>query len=284
MTSQSVFEYLDFREFLSDYYTFRKAQDSSFSYRSFSASLGIKAPNFLQWIIDGKRDLSLKNIKPISTILNLDDNEADYFDTLVRFGQAKTVADKDLLFNLLLEKRKPFVVSTLDEYQYEHFNNWYNEVIRVLLNMVDFNPNEKYAFRRLAAMLRPKISETQARSAIKKMLLLGLVKKDNSGFIRQTDRIISTGDEVKSFFIKRFHGEMIDLAKDSMNSFSSDERDISAITMNVSDKCFELIKKEIQQTRKRILELVEIDEQSNNLYQLNMQLFPVARKDNDNDN
>lgn len=275
---KSIYQYLDFREYLSDYYQVMKRKDSSFSYRSFSASLGIKASNFLQWIIEGKRDLAEKKIFPVATIIGLEDKEVEYFYLLVKFGQSKTISEKDDYLNKLLELRKPFIISVLDEYQYEHFNNWYNEAIRVLLNMINFNPNEQYAFRRLARMLRPKITESEARNSIKKMMALGLVKKDNRGYIRQTDKIISTGDEVKSFFIKRYHEEMIDLAKASIDNFSSAERDVSGITMNVSDKCFQLIKKEIQQTRKRILELIEMDEESDNLYQMNIQIFPIAKK------
>lgn len=276
---KSVYQYLDSKEYLSDYYQAMKSKDPSFSYRSFSASLGIKAPNFLQWIIEGKRDLAEKKIFPVASIIGLKNKEVEYFYLLVKFGQSKTISEKDDYFNKLIELRKPFVISVLDEYQYKHFNNWYNEVIRVLLNMINFNPNEQYAFRRLARMLRPKITESEARSAIKKMLALGLVKKDSEGYIRQTDKIISTGDEVRSFFIKRYHEEMIDLAKASMDNFPSEERDVSGITMNVSDKCFQLIKKEIQQTRKRILELIEMDEESDRLYQMNIQIFPIAKKD-----
>lgn len=278
MALETVYSYLDFREFLRSYYNRMKLEDKRFSYRSFSASIGLKAPNFLQWIIEGKRDLSTKNISSVAKVIGLHEDETQYFVILVMFGQAKSIAEKDQYFNRLIELRKPFVTSTLEEFQYEHFSNWYNEAIRVLLNMIDFHPNEQYAFRRLARMLRPKISESQARSAIKKMLALGLVVKDDKGYIRQAERIISTGDEVRSFFIKRYHEEMIDLAKASMDNIPSEERDISGITMNVSDKCFDLIKKEIQQVRKRILEFVELDEASDNLYQMNIQLFPIAKK------
>lgn len=276
---KSIYSYLDFREFLLDYYNNMKESDSSFSYRSFSADLGIKAPNFLQWIIEGKRDISTKKIVPVASIIGLNEDETQYFTILVSFGQAKSISEKDKYFNRLLELRKPFVVSILDEYQYDHFSNWYNEAIRVLLNMIDFHPNDQYSFRRLARMLRPKISESQARGAIKKLLSLGMAKRDEQGYIRQTERLISTGDEIKSFYVKRYHEEMIDLAKASIDNIPSEERDISGITMNVSDACFDLIKKEIQQTRKRILELVDMDKDSNNLYQLNMQLFPIAKKD-----
>lgn len=278
-----IYSYLDFREFLLDYYNNMKENDNSFSYRSFSYSLGIKAPNFLQWIIEGKRYISIKKIAPVASVIGLNEDETQYFSVLVSFGQAKSISDKDKYFNRLLELRKPFTVSTLEEYQYDHFSNWYNEAIRVLLNMIDFHPHEHYSFRRLARMLRPKISESQARGAIKKLLSLGMAKKDEQGYIRQTERIISTGNEVRSFFIKRYHEGMIDLAKASMDNIPPEERDVSGITMNVSDSCFNLIKKEIQQTRKRILEMVDMDENPDNLYQLNVRLFPIAKKGEDDE-
>jgi uncharacterized protein (TIGR02147 family) len=71
---------------------------------------------------------------------------------------------------------------------------------------------------------------------------------------------------------------MITIARESMDRFPSEIRDISSVTMSISDECFALIKKEVQQMRKRVLELVKIDTNPNNVYQLNFQFFPLVKK------
>ena len=78
--------------------------------------------------------------------------------------------------------------------------------------------------------------------------------------------------------MQKFHEKMIALARESMDRFPSETRDISSVTMSISNDCFALIKKEVQQMRKRVMELITMDKQPENVYQLNFQLFPLVPK------
>ena len=51
-----VFQYLDYRVFLADFYRTKKR--SGFSYRAFSRAAGLGAPNYLKLVIAGKRNMS----------------------------------------------------------------------------------------------------------------------------------------------------------------------------------------------------------------------------------
>ena len=238
----------------------------------------MKAPNFLQWLIEGKRNLAKATIPRVVKALALDNKEADYFLNLVLFTQAKTISAKTQYFKKLLEIRRPLKAGLISETQYEHYSHWYNEAIRELLRYVEFDPDTKYAFRNLGKMVYPHITESQAKKAIKQLLKLGLVYKDKKGIIKQADEFITTGDEVNSFFVRKFHESMIALAKESQDRFAPEFRDVSSVTMSISDECFSLIKQEVQQMRKRVMDLVKMDRKPNNVYQLNFQFFPLVPK------
>jgi uncharacterized protein (TIGR02147 family) len=120
-----------------------------------------------------------------------------------------------------------------------------------------------------------------ARKAVKQLLKLGLISEVPDGSLQQADTFISTGDEVDSFLIKTFHQTMITLAGESLDRFPKELRDVSSVTMSISNECFDLIKGEIQLFRKRILEMVKVDKTPENVYQLNFQFFPLTKK-NDN--
>jgi uncharacterized protein (TIGR02147 family) len=273
-----IYKYLDYRLYLKDYYSFKKKHSPDFSYRYFSEQVGVKAPNFLQWLIEGKRNLALKTIPKVSRALQLDAREEEYFTALVRFNQAETIASKTTFFEKLIQIHAPVKSQKLSVAQYQHYNHWYNEALRELLKYYKFSSSEKYAYRKLGKKVCPVISESQARKAIQQMLQLGLLREDKDGIVRQNEDFITTGDEVNSFFVQKFHENMISLAKDSMDRFPSETRDISSVTVSVSDPCFLLIKKEIQQMRKRIMELVKMDKKPDNVYQFNFQLFPLIPK------
>jgi uncharacterized protein (TIGR02147 family) len=273
-----IYNYLDYRLYLKDYYSYKKEHFHDFSYRYFSEQVGVKAPNFLQWLIEGKRNLAVKTIPRVARALQFDSEEEKYFFTLVCFNQAGTIAAKTAFFENLVEIHKPIKSRELSRTQYEHYNHWYNEALRELLKYTRFSPSERYAYRKLGKKVCPAISESQVRKAIQQMLDLGLVHEDKTGVVKQTDNFITTGDEANSFFIQKFHETMITLARESMDRFPSEFRDISSVTMSISGPCFALIKKEVQQLRKRVMELVKLDSNPDSVYQLNFQLFPLVPK------
>jgi uncharacterized protein (TIGR02147 family) len=276
---QNIYSYLDYRKFLSDYYKQAKKSTKGFSYRAFSRKAGIVAPNFLQWLIEGKRNLAARTVPRVIRALELDKKEAEYFTEMVWFCQAKTMKDQTAHFQKLVELRRPVEVKLMEETQYEHYNRWYNEAIRVSLKLSPFNPEEKYAYRKLGKRVSPAITESRAKNAVNQLLKLGLAEKGADGLIRQTDAILSTGNEVSSFLARKFQESMIDLARESMDRFPREQRDVSCITLTASDECFSMIKKEVQLVRKRIMELVRMDRDPKNVFQLNFQLFPLTPVD-----
>lgn len=279
----NIYCYTDYRTYLRDFYKKKKEISPGFSYRVFSRRAEVKAPNFLQWLIEGKRNLALTTIPRVCVALGLKEEEHAYFYDLVLFNQARTIKEKTDHFLNLAELRKQSRITLINELQFEHYQNWYNEAIRELLRFYKFIPSEKYAYRKLARRLSPEIDENMARKAIRQLLKLGLLEEGEDGALKQTEQFISTGDEVDSFLIKTFHKTMITLAGDSIDRHSKEIRDISSVTMSISNDCFNLIKNEIQLFRKRILEMVKVDKESENVYQLNFQFFPLT-KNNQNDN
>jgi uncharacterized protein (TIGR02147 family) len=272
----NIYIYLEYRKYLSDYYNYKKNESDSFTFRKFSESAGFTTPNFLQLLIQGKRNLKKSSIGKVSCALGLSAEEAKYFELLVNFDQAKTVAEKTGYFTALSEARKPYQISHINELQFEHFRTWYHKVIRELLGFYAFDENELYAYRKLAALLSPPITESEARNSVKLLLKLGLLKRDDSGKIIQADRFITTGDEVQELSVRTFHQEMIDRAREAVDRVPQEYRDISSLTVTVSDDGFAMMKKELQLFRKRLLEIVKIDSVPANVYQVNFQMFPLT--------
>lgn len=279
---KSIFHYLSYRTFLRDFYNFKKEQNRSFSYRYFSQKMGVKGPNYLPWLIDGKRDLSKMKVSRLCEVLRLSPEEAAYLSLLVDFEHAKSNQEKDKLFEQLIKNRKAHVSSRVDEMEYELFSHWYYDAIRHLLNISGFNPTQKNAFRTLGRQLRPQISETEARKAVRVLEKLKLIHLNSQGNFQLSKKLLTTGSEVRNYYVTKYHKSMIDLAGDAIENFPSEERDVSAVSMAVSQECYEDIKKEVQDLRKRIMERVSRDSNPTTIYELTMQFFPIARSCDEN--
>ncbi|MBD3242678.1 MAG: TIGR02147 family protein [Chitinivibrionales bacterium] len=80
-------EYHDYREYLRDFYHFKKRTNPYYSYRLFSMKAGFKAPNLLKLVMDGKRNLTRQSVVKFAKALRLDELETERFRAMVLRNQ-----------------------------------------------------------------------------------------------------------------------------------------------------------------------------------------------------
>lgn len=270
----SIFEYEDYRAYLRDLYEHLKKTQSCFSYRFFSARAGFRSPNILKLVIEGKRNLSPRSVEKFARALKLKKDEAEFFRALVNLNQARTVEEKGHHAEQLMRLGPFRRMHPIRKDQFEYYALWYNIPIREMLVLPTFSEDARW----IAKALVPPVSPQQARRAIDLLLGLGLVKRDEEGRLVQAEAHITTGDEVTSTSVKGYHREMIQKASEAMDRFSAPERDISSVTLALSEEGFKQVKALIQQFRKELLAIAGRGERSPEaVYQINFQLFPLTR-------
>ncbi|MDG5815744.1 TIGR02147 family protein [Chitinispirillales bacterium ANBcel5] len=94
----SIFSYIDYREFLSDWLSEKKEENSIYSYRYLAGKLGIKSPGHLNLIVKGHINLSLKYLPSFARVMKMSKRERDYFETMVLYCHAKGVQEKKTPF------------------------------------------------------------------------------------------------------------------------------------------------------------------------------------------
>lgn len=267
---KSVFEYLDYRAYLKDFYEEKKTRHGFFSYRYFGNKVGIDSSYLLKVLLKS-RHLSENSIPRVCAFCGLDGNEAEYFTTLVHFVKARTQNESKLLFEKLLSIR--FVKSRrILEQQYEYFRTWYHPVVRSVLEYFDFKDD----YTLLGKQLSPPISAKEARASIKLLEQLQLIKKDESGRYRLTDTAVTTGDEWRSAAINAFQEQTIRLSLESIERHDKKLRDISTVTMNINGADFDELRERITEFRRSIISFVNDNSNPDRTYQLNIQFFPLS--------
>jgi uncharacterized protein (TIGR02147 family) len=271
METISIYDYTDYRVFLRDYCHHYKQLDAKYSQRYFALKLGVKSSGFLSEVINGKRNLSRTNVAQFCRTLKLSDTEQQYFENLVTFNQARSQSEKEHWLNRLMVSQNSNL-SSLRRDIYEYFSNWYVSAIRELLFFYTFDGN----YKQLASTLTPQIKPSQAKEALDLLLRLGLVRTAEEGRLVQAEAVISTGDEVHSTEVAKFQMQMLELARQALDRMPANRRDISTLTLSVSQQGFEKIRAIIQRTRKEILSAAVDDTNEDRVVQLNIQLFPLA--------
>lgn len=266
----TIFDYTDFRKFLTDYYEDQKRSGSRFSYRSLTTLGGINPGNFTK-MLKGERNFSLAAASKLAYALKLNKRERDYFQSMVQFGQAKNHDEKKRFFEELMSFKESSV-RVLNADQYQFYDKWYYTAVREALA---FFPLTDDNFDALGKFIVPNISVRQVGQAIALLLTLGLAEKNENGSYVRTNALLSTGNDITSLTLNNFVIHTMKLAAEAIGS-GTKETNFSSVTFSVSGNEYLQIQEEIRNCRRRIMEIAKECQAPDRVFQFNMQLFPLS--------
>ncbi len=269
-----IYQYSDYRIFLKELLEEKKKENRLFSHRAVLQRMGVSSSGFLANVISGRKNLTPDQVQKLSAILKLKAAEARYFECLVLFTQARSLEDRNAQMKRMVANQK-VETRALSKKQLNLFSNWHYVVLREML----FFHRLKDDFRAAARMLMPPISTEEVEKAVSELEALDFIAKDAEGIYRQKDSAVTTGDEIRSLQVANFQMETMELAKAALDKLPMHERDISCMTVTLSMESFDQVKSEIQAFRKRISAIAVADKASDQVFQCNIQFFPVTRKE-----
>lgn len=268
--------YTDFRAYLNDWIDERKSQGLPGSNRWFAMKMGINSTSWLTSVVKGIKGLSKATANKLSEILKHSPIEARYFETLVYFNQARTIEERNNYYQELTALQKLKDVRTVKPNQYDFYSAWYHSAVRSIIGMHRFTASEK-EYERLASMVSPPITSSQARKSLKLLEELGFVKTNGQGVYELTSSAITTGENIRSLGIANFQQETMRLAQEAMDRYPRDERYIGTATVGASAEAFQRIKQVLIDTSNKIAEIANADADADRVYQVNLQAFPMSK-------
>jgi uncharacterized protein (TIGR02147 family) len=224
-------------------------------------------------MLKGERNLTIQAAIQIAHVLKLNKREKSYFQTMVLFCQAKNHEDKKQFFEEMMRYRES-TVRVLDANHYMFYDTWYNTAVRESLA---FFPLRDDNFAKLGKCIIPSINEMQVAAAIKLLMELQLVEKDENGYYKRTDALLSTGNNIRSLTLNNFIIHTMKLAENAINT-GIKETNLSSVSFSISEMDFEAIQEEIRQCRRKIMEIAKNSAIPDRVYQFNVQLFPITER------
>lgn len=270
--TENIFSYTDFRCYLKAYYDARKARERKFSQRFIAGRVGVASSGWFADILSGRINLSGAQRTQLVRVLGLKANEEDYFEAMVNYGQAGSMEERNRYFHKLLAF-KEVKADLVEKDKFEYFSHWYHAAIRELLFIHDFRGDCEELARRLDPPIRP----AAAKRSIELLERLGFIRKDEAGRFRPTASILKKDSAFKSLHLANFLKANMTLGIESLERHAKEDRDVSALTLALSEEDFRQAALEIKNLRKRLLALSERPCRAKKVYQCNFQLFPVTR-------
>lgn len=269
---KEIVEYTDYRKFIQDYYDERK-RSSAFTWRDFARDAGFSSPIYLKYVCEGKKNLSVGAAGSVAAAMGLAGFESTYFVLMVSYAHAKSDTAKRAAFEERCALARAHKVRVLGKEEFDYFKSWKNPVLRELApHMPGAKPLE------MAHACKQKISAAEVSETLDFLVKAKLLKKDRSGNYRQTDKSISMGSvdavPVAARDMQRQMGEFAVKALDLPLS----ERDMSGLTLGLTRRAYERIRKELADCRRRIVAIAAEDDETEQVYRLNLQLFPMTEK------
>ncbi len=250
-----------------------------FSYRYFAKKIGITSIGLYKDIVEGRQRLGKALVFKFSAAIGHTKKEAEYFENMVYFNDAKTVEERKLFFTRMLACQGSNA-KIIEVSKYEYYSKWYYSAVRALLSCGRFKdiPEDH---KKIAKTLNPQIQVNQAKKAVVILEKLGFITRNENGFFVVVDNAITTGivkpdKNVAALNIINFQKEMLKLAAGAFDRFPAAYSNMSTLTIGISSETLANIKEELSVVRGKIAAMAENEPAADRIYQLNMQLFPMT--------
>ena len=272
MPMKDIVEYTDYRKFIQDYYDERK-RSSAFTWREFARDAGFTSPVYLKYVCEGKKNLSIGAAGSVANAMGLAGFESTYFVLMVSYAHAKSDKAKRAAFEERCALAQAHKVRVLGGEEFDYFKSWKNPVLRELApHMPGAKPLE------MAHACKQKISAAEVSKTLDFLVKADLLKKDRNGNYRQTEKSVSMGPvDAVPVAAREMQREMGEFAVKALDLPLS-ERDMSGLTLGLTRHAYERIRKEIAEFRRRIVAIATEDEETEQVYRMNLQLFPLSER------
>jgi len=256
----------DYRKWLKAEFKRRQSINAKYSLRGFAKTLSV-SPSFLSKVLSGKKNLSLVTAVQIADRLNFTKNEKSQF---CRWVQSQLSPDSAKAA-LQGELAPGTVIGQIDLDVFQTIADWHHYALRELVATRGFKADPAWISRRLG------IGEQEAEEAFARLARLQLIRKEGRKWVQTSELLTTKNQGTPSAALRHHHSQMIQKARESLETQNLLERDISGITVPTNPEKVEAVRAEIKAFRRKMARLMETSTPGE-VYQLNIQLFKLTNK------
>jgi len=273
-----VFESTDLLLLLEEYCKEKIAQ--GYSWRQISREADLGAPNLLQQVLAGKRNLHEGHLENLIRFFDWKDDEAEYVRLLFQLQNTTDAIGRNQIYQQILGLGAMTRIKMIDRDQYDYFSDWIHPVVRELATMA---PSRKDAVQWIAMRLDPPQPEERIKASIDLLQRLGLIFPLRDRF-KQKDKVVSTPSQARSLLVGNFHRQVLAKAADSIQSVDRERRDLRTVCLSLTKVQQKALRQRMDAFWKEILHMCESNlstedtMESMDVCQFSMQYFPYPRE------
>ncbi|MBX7149578.1 TIGR02147 family protein [bacterium] len=270
----NIYSYVDYRLYLKAMREHLKSTTAHFSDRYFAALAGLGSSSYFRMVLEGKRNLKSITATKFAQGLKLNKKETRYFELMVLFNQAKTEALRDQYFAEMMALAPKIRAQGIQNDQLEYVKNSLYVIIREMSILPHFKDDPVW----IAENLYKNVKSAQVAEALALLERLGLVTRDQDGRLRHTHKALESPPDTTASEYISYHRQALTDAKEAITYAPYMLWDASSKTIVVSKNKIPQVMKRLREFQDELDILLQEDPATcDEVFQINMQLFPVTR-------
>ncbi len=271
----NIFEYIDFRKYLKDWRESEKTKKPGLTHAYLCAKLGQKTRGYFNDLEKGRRTIGADVLDRLVKLLSLGSTEAKYFRAIVGYGQPSTYEEREYWFEQVVQLNNT-PKKLVDKKTYAYYKKWYYASIRAYLETCDF----KCEYNEASEALYGRVSPQEVKEAVENLSTLGLIAPDKRGYLKPTDKVLTSGEIVKDELLKHYQIANLDNLRNILQEDAPETHNSSQMIVSVSSEAANRIGKRLRQFRSEILSIAHKDEQrAERVYRIAIYAYPESRKE-----
>jgi len=272
MPAPQLLDYLDYREYLKVLLDDARTDKPWFSLRYLGGKLDLDAGNLVK-VLQKERHLPERCVSLLESEIGLTAQEGKYLALLVEFGKASRPAKAREVYERILDLKfvRPNVVGTT---QYAYYRDWKPTAVLALLHLGSFRGGET----EIASYLEPAVSATETLEVLQLLQSLGLARKEKGNRWFPKESLLTSGDGWKDLAIREYQRQTILLSQRALERIPPQDRDISTLTVTLGKEDLAKVQELAKEFRRAVLQIANQTPSPDQVYQLNLQLFPLSRR------
>lgn len=216
----------------------------------------------LSSIMNGKRNVSRDLAERITRSLLLDPQKRSEILELFPEKKKNKKEKSDVQFtSRYLE---------LEASKFKMIAEWEHYAVLSLMNTKNFQDDFGWISERLG------ITESRAIEVIKRLLEVGLIKRNEHDKLVRTQASVRSSDDTVNLSLRKSHESTLELARDSLNRDDIHERDFTYMTLALNPEKITIAKEMIRKFQDELAEILESGDQKE-VYRFSTQLFPMTK-------
>ncbi len=263
-------------KFLRQRYLEKLKANPKYSLTAYARDLGL-SPSFVSRLMTGKRPITMQLATQIATICGMSASETARWVSEIILNAPKNAKISTKVRNSILKNKNIALVKNYDVERFSTISHWYHLAILNLTMTKGFRANVSWISKRLS------ITTVEAQDALSRLLALGLLKKEGKTLIC-TDQSFFVATKKSNLGVREFHKQMSIKAQEILNDQAAgafEKRYIAGVTMALNQKQISHLQQRLKEIQLEIIQFAKNrDDSAEEVYQLNLQLFPLTKTKN----